>query len=172
LEFNILFPAPGRRVTLLRYFRRALSELGLKGKLVGADISLSAPAMHIVDRKYRGSRVSDAGYITQLLEISKMEDISLVIPLIDPELLVLSENKEKFEEIGTTVLISGPQVIKIASNKRNTYRFFKENSIPTAEVMNIAETLKKPQQVYPLLMKPAGGSASVNVHKTYTSGIR
>lgn len=163
--FNILFPAPGRRVTLLKHFRRVLSELGLQGKIVGADISLSAPAMHIVDKKYRGLSVSDPDYISQLLEISELEDIDLIIPLIDPELLVLSENKTKFEQIGTFVLVSEPQVIKISSNKHNTYRFFRENSIDTPEVISISEALRSSEHIYPLLMKPAVGSASIDVHK-------
>ena len=45
--FNILFTCAGRRVALIRTFRQALDELGLSGRLVGTDITASAPALRL-----------------------------------------------------------------------------------------------------------------------------
>jgi len=165
MNFNILFTSVGRRVSLVQHFRKALADLELEGKLIGADMLLSAPAMHIVDRKYQVCRVTDKDYIPQLLNICEREDIDLLIPLIDTELLVLAENKERFKEVGTTVLISDPDVIKIAIDKYNTYKFFVENGFATPKVIDIDEALRRDDIEYPLLMKPAKGSASIGVTK-------
>ena len=165
MGFNILFTSVGRRVSLVRHFRKVLSDLQLEGKLVGADMSLSAPAMHVVDRRYQVYRVTNEDYIPQLLDICEREDINLLVPLIDTELLVLAENKEKLQEMGTTVLISDPDVIQIAMDKYNTHRFLSENGFATPEVLNVDEALARDDIEYPLVMKPAKGSASIGVTK-------
>ena len=165
MDFNILFTSVGRRVSLVQHFRRVLLDLGLEGRLVGADMLLSAPAMHVVDRRYRVCRVTDKDYVHQLLEICEKEDIDLLIPLIDTELLVLAENKERFKEIGTTVLISDPTVIRIAMDKYNTHKFFVENGFAAPEVINIDKALSSDDIEYPMVMKPARGSASIGVTK-------
>ena len=43
-----------------------------------------------------------------------------MIPTIDTDLLVLAENKERFREIGTDVLISDPDLIRAASLKKTS----------------------------------------------------
>jgi hypothetical protein len=48
-DFNILFTSAGRRVSLILNFRAALDTLGLKGKLVTADLQNNAPAPFVAD---------------------------------------------------------------------------------------------------------------------------
>jgi len=163
--FNILFTSVGRRVSLVQHFRDALSELHLVGKLVGADMAASAPALHVVDEKYLVCRVTDQDYIPQLLDICERESIDLLIPLIDTELLVLAENNEKFKEVGTAALVSDPDVIRIAMDKHNTHRFLAENGFATPKVFNVDEALGRDDIEYPLVIKPARGSASIGVTK-------
>jgi len=165
MNLNILFTSIGRRVSLVQHFRKVLSDLELEGKLIGADMSLSAPAMHVVDRKYVVCLVTDGDYISQLLDICEKEDIDLLIPLIDTELLVLAENKKRFKEVGTTALISDPDVIRIAMDKYNTYKFFTENGFDAPKLIDIDEALSRDDIKYPLFMKPAKGSASIGVMK-------
>jgi carbamoyl-phosphate synthase large subunit len=163
MGFNILFTSVGRRVSLVRHFRKVLSDLQLEGNLVGADVALSAPAMHVVDKKYVVCRVSDKYYIPELLDICRTEDIDLLIPLIDTELLVLAQNKELFEQVSARVLVSTPGAVKIAMDKHNTHRFLTENGFAAPEVFNVDEALARDDIEYPLVMKPAKGSASMGV---------
>ena len=165
MGFNILFTSVGRRVSLVQHFRKVLSELQLGGKLVGADTALSAPAMHVMDKKYQACRVTSKDYIPQLLDICRTEDIDLLIPLIDTELLLLAENKEKLQETGTTVLISHPTVIRTAMDKHNTHRFLTKNGFAVPEEFGVDEALARDDIEYPLVMKPAKGSASIGVTK-------
>lgn len=165
MSFNILFTSIGRRVWLVQHFGEVLSDLGLERKLIGADMLLSAPAMHVVDRKHQVCSVTDENYIPQLLDICEKEDINLLIPLIDHELLGLAESKERFEEVGTTALISDPDVIRIAMDKYNTHKFLTENGFDAPEVIDVDEALNRDDIEYPLLMKPARGSASIGVTK-------
>ena len=165
MSFNILFTSIGRRVFLVQHFKKVLLDLGLEGKLVGADMSLSAPAMHVIDKKYQICRVMDRDYVPQLLDICTRENIKLLIPLIDTELLVLAEHKGQFGKMGVTALVSEPKVIQITVNKYNTYKFFVKHDIDTPQVFNTNEVLKKRDINYPLLMKPVDGSASKGIIK-------
>jgi len=165
VNFNILFTSIGRRVSLIQHFRKVLLDLGLKGKLIGADMLLSAPAMHVVDRKYQVCKVTSEDYIPQLLNICKKENVKLLIPLIDTGLLILAENKHRFKRAGVTALVSDVNVIQIAMDKHNTYKFFVENRIDTPKIFDIDELLKRNDINYPLVMKPARGSASIGVTK-------
>jgi len=165
MSFNILFTSIGRRVSLVQHFGEVLSDLGLEGKLIGADMLLSAPAMHVVDKKYRVCRVTDENYIPGLLDICEKEAIDLLIPLLDTELPILAENKERFKEVGTTALISVLDVIRITMDKHNTHRFLTENGFDAPEVINLDEALSRNDIEYPLLMKPTRGSAGIGATK-------
>ena len=47
------------------------------------------------------------------------ENIKLIIPLIDDELSLLSENLKTFDDLGTKVLVSNHKTNLIYSNKEN-----------------------------------------------------
>ena len=42
---NVLFTSAGRRVELMRAFRKAYKQLGLRGSIVATDIDPLAPAL-------------------------------------------------------------------------------------------------------------------------------
>lgn len=124
--FRILFTGVGRRVELMQAFRQAANYLNINLKLYGVDMAGTAPALAFCDvtRKVCGMR--DEEYILQLLRICASDNIDLLIPTIDTDLLVLSESKEKFENIGTKVLISKPEKIAICRDKNYTAGFFEK----------------------------------------------
>lgn len=163
-SFNILFTSVGRRVALVRLFRQALAQLKLKGKIIGADFQTSAPALLLTDKRYQVCPVSAAEYIPQLVDICQRDRIKLLVPLIDPELNLLARNRERFAELGTTVLISHPDTISICQDKNRTYDFFSRISMPAARVYQ-PEQLTAGKLKYPVLVKPADGSGSQGVFK-------
>jgi len=93
------------------------------------------------------------------------ENIKLIIPTIDTELLILSKNKEIFEKKGIRIAISDTKIIEICSDKLKTFQFFKENNIPTVETFSYCQVDKMQNLSYPLFIKPCKGSASINTYK-------
>ena len=164
---NILFTSVGRRVSLIRYFRRALKELQLDGRIIGADASDRSPAFHITDASYLVPRVETAAYIPRLLEICAQEQVSIIIPLIDTELGLLAESRHQFQALGAQVIISNPEVISIGMHKTETGAFFKKNSIDTPEIYS-AEDISRCGYRLPVMVKPNDGSASRMVFKAET----
>ena len=161
---NILFTSVGRRVSLIRHFSRALKELNLDGRIFGADATDKSPAFYITDKSYVVPRINTPDYIPRLLNICVQEQIKMVIPLIDTELHVLAENRHRFAEVGTQVIISDPAVIKIGMHKTETHQFFKRNGIDTPELF-FDNDIAQRKYNFPLMIKPNDGSASKMVFK-------
>lgn len=161
-KLTILFTCVGRRVELLQEFRRAAPEAGVDLTIIGADITNTAPAMYFCDKQKVVCRISDGNYIDNLLNICREEKVDAVIPTIDTDLLILSQNKTSFEKSGTKVIVSEPDKIRICRDKRTTAKFFSEiglnTPIPT-------DDWKKYTGEYPAFIKPKDGSSSVNAHR-------
>lgn len=159
---NILFTGVGRRIELLQEFRNASLVLNKELRIYGVDMAATAPALAYCDCARRIVAMKDAGYIENLLQICFNDHIDLLIPTIDTDLLVLSENKAQFEAIGTQVMISSPEMIRICRDKNNTYHFFVECGLLAPMPVN---DWKKYKSGYPAFIKPKDGSSSINTFK-------
>lgn len=163
-DFNILFTSSGRRVSLIKHFKEVYKIQNISGGIITADLKDSAPTAFISDKHYLVPKVNSPFYVQELLAICKHEDIDLVIPLIDTELLLLSKNRNLFEEMNVNILVSGCQLNEIASDKTKTYNFFTEKNIATPKVYS-EEELHEKNYNFPLLIKPLNGSSSKGVTK-------
>jgi len=165
-EVNILISSAGRRGALVKCFKDTIKGMEkCNGKVISVDASPLAAALHLSDKHYIVPRISDPNYINILLNICKEENIKLIIPTIDTELLILSQNKKIFEKKGIRIAISDTKVIEICSDKLKTFQFFRENSIPTVETFSYCQIDKIEKLNYPLFIKPCSGSASINTYK-------
>ena len=159
---KILFTGVGRRVELLQSFREAALVLGKDLKIYGADMEGTAPALAYCDYTRKVVAMKDSGYIDNLITICKKDGINLVIPTIDTDLLVLSEKKDGFEQIGTKVLISEPDMIRVCRDKNLTSQFFRDCGLKAPMPVN---DWKKYNGGYPAFIKPKDGSSSINAFK-------
>lgn len=157
--FKILFTSIGRRVELIQAFRKAAFDSKTNLMIYGADMSTDAPALFYCDKTFQICRISDENYIPSLLNICKDNKIDLLIPTIDTDLLKLSENKVSFSKIGTTVMVSDYNMIKICRDKRLTYNFFVECGLNSPATFDDKD---KYNLSYPCFIKPKDGSSSVN----------
>lgn len=159
---KILFTGVGRRIELLQAFRNAALMLEKEIKIYGADMAGTAPALAYCDYTRKVVAIKDPGYINNLLRICSDDHIDLLIPTIDTDLLALSENKAKFEEIGTWVMISAPDKIRICRDKNNTSQFFADCGLHAPMPVN---DWKEYKSGYPAFIKPKDGLSSINAFK-------
>ena len=161
---NILFTCAGRRTYLLKYFKE---QLGDNGKIIGADMQLTAPALSAADVRVMVPAVYDERYIEALHQICEMHQVDVLISLNDLELPILAENKITFEKIGVKVLVSSPEVIDICFDKLRTAHFVDSiglNSPKTyANLDSAMEALTAGTLKFPLVIKPRWGSASIGI---------
>lgn len=159
-EIRVLFTGVGRRIELLQTFRDAALRSNVSLKIYGADMTGTAPALSYCDytRKICGMR--EERYIKELAEICRNDSIDLLIPTIDTDLLVLSNNVDSFGN--TKVLISNSDKIQICRDKNKTADFFELCGCDTPRTVN---DWKKYTGPYPCFIKPKDGSSSINAFK-------
>ena len=159
---KILFTSVGRRVELMQAFRKAAEELKADLTIIGADITSTAPALFFCDEARIVCKIKEPEYIPQLLKICEEESVDCLIPTIDTDLLLLAENKEKFESIGTKVLISAPEKVKICRDKRYTADYFLSLGLKSPVPVDDVE---KYNSGYPAFIKPKDGSSSIDAYR-------
>lgn len=162
---NILFTSAGRRVALIRHFKKSLADLGDSGQIVTTDLRKDAPAPFFADKCELVPRANDPAYIPTLLDLCERHQIQLLIPLIDTELHLLSPHRSVFEARGVTLLASSTETNTMCLDKRRTGEFFQSAGVATPRVLDPEHLLADPNACYPFLLKPADGSCSVGVTK-------
>lgn len=167
-NINILILSAGRRVELIDCFKRAKERLKIPGTIIAADASDLAPALYFADINEIVPRISDNdGYIRAIKNICTNFKVSLVVPTIDTELLLLSERRKEIEETGAKVLISDERVTQICRDKKNTQQFLEENGFLVPHMLS-KEELESPDKLkYPLFIKPRDGSSSINAFRIH-----
>ena len=164
-EYNILILSAGRRVELVQSFQKAAKRLNINSNVVAGDCSETAPAIYFADRKAILPRINEDNYIDEIINVCKRENIKLVIPTIDTDLLLLSEEKGRVEaESGAVVLISNARVVSICRDKNNTQMFLEGNGFKVPRFYT-EEELSSGKLEFPLFIKPKSGSSSINTFK-------
>ncbi|MFA5293109.1 MAG: ATP-grasp domain-containing protein [Phycisphaerae bacterium] len=159
-NFNVLFTCIGRRVSLLNSFKKAAKELKLNCRFFGTETTELSSALQLCDKKFIVKSVNHQHYTKQLLQIVKQNNVKLLIPTVDLDLQILSENREKFAAAGCTVLVSKPQAVHICQDKRETFKFLVKNDFDTPQTMGAKQALSKKNLRYPCFLKPWDGHAS------------
>lgn len=157
---RILFTSVGRRVELIQAFRNAAEKLKKDIYIYGADITKSAPALTFCDYSIVVPKIADKNYISELIRICEEEKIDMLIPTIDTDLMLLAENKDRFEK--TKVIISQAEKIALCRDKRRTADYFNFVGLKSPQPI---DNYKEYRGTYPAFIKPRDGSSSVFAFK-------
>lgn len=144
---------------------------GIEGiKLFSADMNSLSTGRFLSDNFFQIKPASDPDFINDLLRMCIEKNISYILPLVTMELLLLSQNKSKFENHGIQIIVSDYKSLKIANNKALLYRHLESFgiTIPDYRVVKSVEEFKSavmsmgyPKQ--PVVFKPSIGNGSRGV---------
>ncbi|MCM3744100.1 ATP-grasp domain-containing protein [Sporosarcina luteola] len=161
---NLLILSCGTRNKIVQYFKKELSG---KGLVIATDCSELAPALYEADKHFIVPRMTDEGYLDVILSICKDNNVKAILSLIDPELSLIAEHKENFQDIGTIPIISDLEVVEMCFNKYEMYEFLNGNGIQTVKSYIDKEKfyldVEAGNITYPVFVKPVQGSASINI---------
>lgn len=165
---NILILSAGTRNKIVQYFVKTLNETG---KVIATDMCNLAPAIYEADKYYIVPKMTAPEYLDVVLDICKKEEITGVLSLIDPELSLLAENREKFEAIGTTVIGSSYTLCEMSLDKFQMYSWLETHGYRCAKSYMDKDAFYADVDAgvitYPVFVKPARGSASISISKVY-----
>lgn len=163
---NVMLTSAGRRSYMVNYFKNALEG---KGKVYVGNCSENAVSFLYADEAVVTPLIYEDRYIDFLLEYCESKNITVVIPLFDIDLYVLSMNKDVFEARGIYVVVSDISVIEICNDKWETYCFLKKNGILSPKtyltIEETVEAINKREIKFPLIIKPRWGMGSIGVYE-------
>ena len=105
--------------TLVEQFRK-------KGiTVIGTDMNSNSAARRYCDGFYTTPNGESDDFIHKMLDIVKKEKPDAILPASSCEVLSLARNKERFEKLGTKVIVSDPEVIETTIDKYKTFEALK-----------------------------------------------
>ena len=163
---NYLMLSVGRRGELMKDFR---ASMGNGSRIIATDNSPYAPALYFADKQYIVPRIDDPIYIDTILDICKKEQINAVTTFIDPEIMLLANNREKFTILGIEVLAPYTETAKLCFDKYEMFKYLKQSGIRTVMTWDTYDAVKTALDdgvvSLPVFVKPRTGSGSVNARR-------
>lgn len=165
---NLIILSPGRRCELIKYFKSGLRKK--KIKVFALDMSDNAPALYFADKYFVVKKDFNnlKKYINLIIKICKDRKVGFLLTLIDPELKLLSDYRDKFVKNGIGLILSDNEVIKNTFDKYKFYREYK-NILSLVKTYNnyhdVLRAINNNELNFPIIAKPRNGSASINVHR-------
>lgn len=164
---TLLVSSAGRRVELIRLFRRAAQRLGHSLVVYATDADPSwSPACQMADVSVRVSRCAEPEFIPRMLEICGSNDIRCIIPTIDTELIPYAEHVALFREQDVDVIVPPLPFVRMARDKALTAALLAENGVGVPRTWEAADALAQAEKLpYPTIVKPRDGSCSKGIAK-------
>lgn len=157
---NLLLTSIGKRIELIEHLKSCF-------RIIGVDASVNNPAKRFADVFYQIPKCRENGYVEELLAICKKEEISLLVPLYEPEFAILDNERRRFEEIGVKLVLSDEKVLAICGDKRKTAAFFEKHGIPAPKTLSVKEAeeiIAGREAEYPFVLKPRKGMGSEGIY--------
>jgi carbamoyl-phosphate synthase large subunit len=139
--------------------------------IVGTDMDKEAVGRFLVDEFYQVPHGQSDEYIPEMMSIVKTEEPDILFPESTFEVHSLAKHREKFEALGTEVIVSSPEAIQTANNKFEMYEAISAQTdvdLPEYSLVHThkgfraaAEELGYPDE--PIVFKPPVGKGSRGV---------
>lgn len=169
MNYNILCCNVGRRGRLMVDFKESLNG---KGQVIATDNWSVAPALFLADKQYMVPKINDPKYINTVLNICKKENVKAITTFIDPEIEVLSQNRELFVSNGILPLCPSAHSANLCFDKYKMFKHLTAKGVRTVLTYNSLEAfkegLKKNDISFPVFIKPVSGSGSVGAQRVNT----
>jgi len=125
--------------------------------IVATDVDRYAPGLYLADIHYLSPPIKKEGeYLEFLFKIIKNHNISVLYPCYSKEIVIISEHRDDFEEIGTNVLVPPVDVINICNDKLRISQFVNLLGIPVPKIID-----NPSKKDLPLFSKRLRGSSSM-----------
>ena len=141
---------------------------GTRAEVVAANADARAAGLYAAKQSYlipSASSSSPEAFIEAVLELCTTAQIDLIIPGIEPELMLLAEAREQFARRGIQILVSEPHVIELCDDKLATAEFLQAQARPAPATQALPPDGAIDPSWFPVVVKPRwGGARSQGVH--------
>ena len=162
-QINILLSMAGRKTHMIQYFNDTLNGSGK----VFASNSVMTYALTQADGYLITPQTFDDSYMAALTDFCQSNQINYIIPLSDPDLPVLSKNKQKLRNQHISAIVSDEQTVEICNDKWKTYQLLSTLGLPQPKTyidLELArQDIKSGNLNFPLFIKPRRGTEYMGI---------
>lgn len=157
--FNVLITSLSNKVPLIREVRKALMKMNAEGRIVGADSNPECIGRFFVDNFWE-MPPTDKLNPEDVVRYCKINDIRVIIPTRDGELIFFSENKGLFQQNEITVMVPALDGVRTCNDKHRFYNILKNHAN-----LNPIATFDSPGPEYGehWVVKERFGAGSMNI---------
>lgn len=163
-RLTVLLSSAGRRGALVGALRDGGSRAGAEVRVVATDASPLSAAGHLADAFHLVPRLDDPGYLDALCELAQAEQVDVIVPTIDTELLLLARHRDQVTSAGALALVSDPSCIEICADKERSSAWLRGHGFPVPAQHDRASIDRLGPADWPLFFKPREGSSSIGAH--------
>ncbi len=157
---NVLMLSVSRKTLLTQWVLKAAGKYNLG--VIGSDLNPDAPALSLLDKTISLPNLKDPSYINALLSQIKANQIKLIIPTRDDELLFFPEHIETLQASGCFVLCNSLDVSKKMIDKSAfTYFCIEELGFSNLRVINTPQKAKADD--FPLFFRGTKSGATLKI---------
>ncbi|GGH86989.1 ATP-grasp domain-containing protein [Saccharibacillus endophyticus] len=159
MKTNILVTSISKKVPMIKAVRSAIERIGSPALLYGADLSDDCVAMYFVDRFWKSPDFSEM-QSEDLIAFCKRENISVIFPSRDGELLFFANAYEEFKKNNISVMISKPEGVRACIDKLIFHETLFDKGLPTIPTYL---DVRQPESVSEWVVKERYGAASAGI---------
>jgi carbamoyl-phosphate synthase large subunit len=134
--------------------------------MLGGDIDPYAAGLYLLDpdRRHILPRGDDPRIATMLLDLCRAEEVDVLIPTVDTELLPLARARAEFAEAGVTLVVAQEETLAVCLDKwRLAERCQGKVRVPDTQLVDARFDPSAPS--LPAIVKPRSGSGSLLVQE-------
>ncbi len=133
--------------------------------IVGGDMNAFSLGLSKVDIPYLLPSANERGYIDAVLAVCARHEVRALFHGSEPELKVMSDNRERFKDAGIFLPISPQRVIQLCMDKFRTFEWLKSKGFGVPRTVHVrSEEDLETVDFFPAVLKPMiGGGGSSNL---------
>lgn len=159
-EMRVMITGAGT-ATAISVLKGLRSQTEVPARVVMADAQTNVAGRFLADDFVQIPSASDSGYLTAIMTACAEHRIDLLVPIVDYEFPQLAEEAGKFLEMGTRIVISSPEAIRLCGDKWLLTEFIASLGLSVAKNYAVEQALSGSVE-FPLFVKPRrGGRASL-----------
>ena len=175
-EIRIILTSVGGLVApgIIKSLKKKATENNERLFIVGIDMQKEAVGFYFVDRSYIVPSGDSKNYFSTLMKIARVNNINVIIPCSDEEILSISKERKRFIKNSIIPLCSDYDIVYKSNDKGLMLELLKEKGIPyprfcvptsIEEVIKFAKELNYPYTHFVVKPRLARGSRGFKIIK-------
>ncbi len=143
---------------------KCLKMSSLEYDIIGCDMNRNSMGLSKVDKAYLVPAATSPQYVDDILHICKENNVQVLFHGSEPEMKVLSKNRQLFIDEGIFIPFNSETVIETCMDKYLTMQFLQKNGFAIQKYWEVKEEADLQKiDIFPVVLKPSvGGGGSVN----------